>query len=397
MKELQDILETFEQIKRSRAKAALATVVKTSGSVYRRPGARMLITEAGQMVGAISGGCLESDIVERAQPLMLHSGEPIIVEYDTNASNELVWGLGMGCNGTVQVLIESLHCDSAQSQLEFITECFHCHQPGVIATVFDIKGKVASNIAAALYLHSNGTMTSEIGDRQLMAYLQEDAYRVLIEGKTRVISYSLDKGSAEVLIEVIRPPVPLLVFGAGYDAVPVVQLAKQLGWHVTVVDRRTAYATRDRFPHADEIIVCHPEELPTKLNLNPQMVAIVLTHNYLSDRALLQTLLPSPIRYLGLLGPKHRTQKLLEDLHTEGFIPSECQLRRLYAPVGLDIGGETAEEIAFSIVAEIQAVLAQRSGNHLRERSGFIHDDTLRVRGLPTAGNPPSAPVSHHV
>ncbi|MBV9389207.1 MAG: XdhC family protein [Chroococcidiopsidaceae cyanobacterium CP_BM_ER_R8_30] len=394
MKELQDILKTFEQIKRSRAKAALATVVKTRGSVYRRPGARMLITEAGQMVGAISGGCLESDIVERAQPLMLHNGEPIIIEYDTNDSNELVWGLGMGCNGTVQVLIESLHCDSAQSQLEFIAECFRYHQPGVIATVFDIKGEVASNIASTLYLHSNGTMTSKIRDRQLMACLQEDAYRVLTEGKTRVISYSLDKGAADVLIEVIRPPIPLLVFGAGYDAVPVVQLAKQMGWHVTVVDRRTAYATRDRFPHADEIIICHPEELLTKLNLNSQMVAVVLTHNYLSDTALLQTLLPSPIRYLGLLGPKRRTQKLLEDLHTEGFIPSEHQLLRLFAPVGLDIGAETAEEIALSIVAEIQAVLAQRSGNHLRERPGFIHGDTLRVRGLPTAGNPPSAPVS---
>ena len=239
MKELQDILKTFEQIKHSKVKAAIATVVKTSGSVYRRPGARMLITESGQMVGAISGGCLESDIVERAQPLILHNGEPILVEYDTTASNDLVWGLGMGCNGTVNVLIESVY-NSAQSQLEFIAECFRAHQPGVIATVFDVKGEVATSIASRVYLHSDGTITNEISDRQLAAHLQQNAYQVLTEGKTRVISYSLDNGSADVLIEVIRPPVPLLVFGAGYDAVPIVQLTKQLGWHVTVIDRRSS-------------------------------------------------------------------------------------------------------------------------------------------------------------
>lgn len=335
----------------------------------------MLITKSGQMVGAISGGCLESDIMERAQTLMLHDGEPIVVEYDTNASDDLIWGLGMGCNGTVQVLIESLDSD-AKSQLEFLAECFRCHQPGVIATVFQIKGEVATSIASRLYLHADGTVKSDIGNRQLAAYLQQDAYQVLTKGKTRVVSYSLESGSAEVSIEAIAPPVPLLVFGAGYDAVPVVQLAKQLGWHVTVIDRRPVYATRDRFPHADEIIVCHSKELPTKLNLNPQMVAVVLTHNYLSDRTLLQTLLPSPIRYLGLLGSKRRTQQLLEDLRIEGINPSENQLQRLYAPVGLDIGAETAEEIALSIIAEIQAVLAQRSGNHLRERQGSIHCET---------------------
>ncbi len=376
MKQLQQILKTFEQIQHSRTRAAIATVVKTSGSVYRRPGARMLITKSGQMVGAISGGCLESDIVERAQTLMLHDGESILVEYDTNASDDLIWGLGIGCNGTVQVLIESLDSDLAKSQLEFLAECFCCHQPGVIATVFQIKGEVATSIASRLYLHADGTVKSDISDRQLAAYLQQDAYRVLTKGKTRVVCYSLESGSAEVLLEAIAPPVPLLVFGAGYDAVPVVQLAKQLGWHVSVIDRRPVYTTRDRFPHADEIIVCHPEELPTKLNLNPQMVAVVLTHNYLSDRTLLQTLLPSPIRYLGLLGPKRRTQQLLEDLRIEGINPSENQLQRLYAPVGLDIGAETAEEIALSIVAEIQAVLAQRSGNHLRERQGSIHCET---------------------
>lgn len=376
MKELQNILKAFEQSKNSGQCAAIATVVKTSGSVYRRPGARMFLTQAGQMVGAISGGCLESDVFERAQPLMLNGGNPIVVQYDTTASDDVVWGLGLGCNGAVQVLIESLNTESAQSQLEFIAECFQQKQSGAIATVFQVEGEISTQIASRLMLKADGTVVNGITDRQLATQLLQDTYQVLSEAKTRVISYTLDNGFAEVLIEVIHPPVPLLIFGAGYDAIPVVELAKQLGWHVTVIDHRPTYATRDRFPQADEIIICNPNELQAKLNLNPHMVAVVMTHHYLHDQTLLRTLLPSPIRYLGILGPKRRTQQLLEDLRTEEFTATESQLQHLYAPVGLDIGAETPEEIALAIVAEIQAVIANRSGSYLRERQGSIHGET---------------------
>ena len=124
MKELQNIITAFERSKHSNQRTAIATVVKTSGSVYRRPGARMLLTDNSQMVGAISGGCLESDVFERAQPLMFYSGAPILVQYDTTSSDDIVWGFGLGCNGVVYVLIESLRDASASSQLEFIADCF---------------------------------------------------------------------------------------------------------------------------------------------------------------------------------------------------------------------------------------------------------------------------------
>ncbi|HEY9626968.1 MAG TPA: XdhC family protein [Coleofasciculaceae cyanobacterium] len=373
MKELQAILQIFEQSQSSGQRSAIATVVKTMGSVYRRPGARMLLTEAGQRVGAISGGCLESDVFERAKLLLLQDSEPILVQYDTTASNDLIWGMGMGCKGVVEVLIESLNTESAKSQLEFIAECFQQNQPGVIATVFQVKGDVDVQIADRLFLKSDGTVANRIANSQLVTRLLEDTYRVLAEGKTQVISYTLDHGSVEVLIEVIQSPVPLLIFGAGYDAVPVVQLAKQLGWHVTVIDHRSTYATRDRFLQADKIIVCHPNELEANLTLNSRTIAVVMTHHYLHDRTLLRTLLPSPIHYLGVLGPKQRTQQLLEDLRIEGFAPTYVQQQRLHYPVGLDIGAETAEEIALAIVAEIQAVLTKHIGGMLRDRKAPIH------------------------
>jgi xanthine/CO dehydrogenase XdhC/CoxF family maturation factor len=375
MKELQNILKAFEQSQDASQRAAIVTVVKTSGSVYRRPGARMMLTEAGQIVGAISGGCLESDVFERAKPLLLQAAKPIVVQYDTTASDDLIWGLGMGCNGSVQVLIESLNTD-AKNQLEFIADCLQQQEPGAIATIFHTEGTVHAQIGDRLFLKLDEVaVVNGIADRQLTTRLLQDTGRILTAGKTQVIAYTLDHGFVEVLIEVIQPPTPLLVFGAGYDAIPVVQLAKQLGWQVTVIDHRPTFATCDRFPQADKILVCNPNELHANLKLNSRMVAVVMTHHYLHDQTLLRSLLPSPIQYLGVLGPKQRTQQLLHDLRLEGFVPTDAQQQRFFHPVGLDVGAETPEEIALAIVAEIQAVLAQRSGNHLRSRQGSIHGE----------------------
>lgn len=381
MKELQNIIKAFKQCKQTSRRTALATVVKTSGSVYRRPGARMLLTDDGQMIGAISGGCLESDVFERAQPLMFYSGEPILVQYDTTSSDDIVWGFGLGCNGVVHVLIESLSDASASSQLEFIADCFDRNQLGVIATIFRVAGKTPAKVASRLFLKQDRTVVNNIEDSLFAQKVLENAYQVLHEKRSSVESYLLANGIAEVLLEVIQPPVPLLIFGAGHDAIPVVDFAKQLGWHVTVIDDRPGYTTRDRFPNADNIILCNPEDLPAHLTLNPHMVAVVMTHNYLHDQHLLRTLLPSPLPYVGILGPKTRTQQLLQDLHAEGFIPTENQLRRFYGPVGLDIGANAPEEIALSIVAEIQAVVANRCGSSLRERTEPIHSPQEQLTG----------------
>ena len=375
MKELQNILKAFQQAQAHQQRAAIATVVKTQGSVYRRPGARMLMTETKQMVGAISGGCLESDVFEQAQPLMASGGQPIRACYDATATQDLIWGLGMGCNGAVEVLIESLHTESANRQLDFIAECFQQHQAGAIATVFHIEGESDVSIADRLFLKSDGTIVDAIAHSQLRTRLLSDTYQTLATGKNQVVTYPVDQGCVEVFIEAIHPPVSLLVVGAGYDAIPVVQLSKQLGWQVTVMDHRSTYAMRDRFPQADQVIIGHPDALSSVLNGAALTAAVVMTHHYLQDKNWLKTLLPLPSRYVGVLGSKQRTQQLINDLQVEGFSSESC-LHHLYAPIGLDIGAETPEEIALAIVAEIQAVLAGRTGGHLRSRLGSIHSES---------------------
>lgn len=372
MKEIQAIVEALDGVERQYGIAALATVVNAKGSTYRRPGARMLIAQSGCMVGTISGGCLEGDVFERAQQVIL-SGEPTVVKYDTTSGEDIVWGLGLGCNGVVQVLIERLDPQNKLSPLAFLAECFRCRQPGVLATVFGVEGQTRVKVGARVMLHQDNTVTSEIEDSNLTPAVIDDAQAALRDGRSTVKTYQLSAGSAEVLIEAIQPPTPLVIFGAGHDAVPVARFAKELGWHVTVVDSRPAYATPERFPLADDVILTRPEAAHDRVTVNHRTVAVVMTHNYLHDRELLRTLLPSPLRYLGLLGPKSRTERLLQELGETGIIPTHEQLCRLHGPIGVDIGADTPEEIAIAIIAEIRAVLANRSGGFLRNRKEPIH------------------------
>ncbi len=366
MKELQDIVTTWEQVKSRGQPAALATIVKVKGSTYRRPGARMLMTLDGCMVGSISGGCLENDVFEYAKQV-LANGEPTLIKYDPAVAEEIIWALGLGCNGAVHILVERL-----DRQLTFIAECVHGKQSGVLATVFCVEGQVRASVGDRL-MFQDKTVSSEIADPILASAVIADAQIAQNEQKSIVKTYQLSAGSASVFHEVIQPPTPLLVFGAGQDAVPVVRFAKELGWHVTVVDHRPTYVTPERFPTADNVILSNPEVAHKHVLLFDNTVAIVMTHNYFHDREILKMLLPSAVRYIGVLGPKSRTTELLQDLLAQEIIYTEEQLSRLYAPVGIDIGADTPVEIALSIVAEIQAVIAKRSGGLLRNRKGPIH------------------------
>lgn len=374
MNERQRILQAFEQSQQVGTRAVLATVMQTSGSVYRRAGARMLLTEDGKTVGAISGGCLEADLLERSRSLLATQGQSTVIRYDTTASDDIVFGLGLGCNGTVDVLLESLDGDAARQQLDLIREGLTTQQTIAIATVFAVDNVADIRIGDRLMMTAHKVVFNQITHPSLATKLIADTRKVLAEAQTSVQRYTLPSGHIDVLLEGILPPLPLLLFGAGYDASPVVQFAKQLGWHVTVIDQRSDYLTRDRFPLADQVLCCQPEQAEVYLPLlTPQAVAVVMTHRYLSDLTLLKTLIPSQLRYLGVLGPKRRMQQLWQDLAGHGILPTPEHQQRLYNPVGLDIGAETPEEIALAIVAEIQAAIQERSGCCLRDRPGSIH------------------------
>lgn len=367
MKELQTILEKLQ----ASENAVLATVVDVQGSSYRLPGARMLIDESGKSVGTVSGGCLEADVLEWAKRVLVTSAATVIT-YDTTQNEDSVFGLGMGCRGVVRILLEAARDNRL---FDFWRECFERRTRGAVATLISKAEDFPLPLGARIFARSkeNFETTFDRNNFQAEDFLQTvltDATAALSENCSGAKVYESKKGSLEFFIETINPPVSLLLFGAGYDALPVADFAKNLGWRVCVIDPRAAWANAERFAGADEIIVSRTENLDSHLFADENSVAVIMTHNYERDREILRRLLGSSVRYIGALGPKKRTERLLAEIG-ESFC--EGQLAKLYAPVGLDIGAEMPEEIALAIIAEIQGVLANRQGGFLRERNGGIH------------------------
>ncbi|MEH1863661.1 MAG: XdhC family protein [Nostoc sp.] len=279
----------------------------------------------------------------------------------------------MGCNGVVQVLIERLERKSIPNAIAFTRECFHKKHLGIIATVFAFEGEVDVKLGSRLLLYPNGKIVTDIKDPTLIESLSADAQAAFVNQKSSINNYQLSFGSAEVFIEVIQPPTPFVIFGAGYGAVPVAKFAQALGWDVTVVDCRANETTRARFPLACDVILSNRDIIHKQIFIDVQTIAVVMTHNYLDDLEILKMMLPSPARYIGILGTKPRTERLLQDLSIKGILPTSEQLNRLYSPVGIDIGAETPEEIAITIIAETQAVLRNRNSNFLKNRNQPIH------------------------
>jgi xanthine dehydrogenase accessory factor len=372
MKELQDIISAYEAIKQAEEKAILATIVKVQGSTYRRPGARMLIRQDGTTTGAISSGCLEADVLERAKKVK-ESQDSFTVVYDLTSPQNDVWGLNLGCNGVIHILLEPLPLSARSLHLKFIADCMFLQKSGVIASVFRVDGEFKAKVGSHLFLQEDGSVAEDIKNPILSAALTEDCLAALRSRSSFVKEYQFLEGVVEAFIEVIRPPVPIVIIGAGADSVPLSRFATELGWKVTVADHRPAFLTNERFANADELILVRPEEISDKIEFKGNTVAVIMTHDFSHDLQLLRTLLPSPALYIGLLGPSKRTGLLLEKLRETGFTPTSKQLARLHSPIGLNIGAESPEEIALSILSEIQAFLNGRSGGFLRDHTGPIH------------------------
>ena len=376
MKELRDIIAAWKQLEKQ--KAALATLVKVEGSAYRRPGARMLITSDGQQVGTISGGCLENDVVRRSL-LVLETGIPTLVKYDTTSEDDLIWGLGLGCQGVAYILIERLDPNKINA-LSVIDKCLSTRVAGAVATVFKTKD-AAVKIGGFLAIAFDGSIVSTIANPQL-DIVSKDLQLVLQQQKSTTQVYGFSNSTIEVFLEVIQPPISLVIFGAGFDVLPVVHFAKQLGWYVTVIDPLARSQTVERFERSDR--EAQPKAVRTILDFpnctdkifDRHTVVVAMSHNYLYDLEFLQTLNNIPLKYLGILGPKKRTNRLLQDLQYKG-----CSLPELYSPVGLDIGADNPEEIALSIIAEIQAVTQNRQGGFLKDRLTSIHSDSNIQKG----------------
>lgn len=317
-RELQDILGI---VRRGPGPFALATLVKVEGTSYRRPGARLLLDRQGPLRGALSGGCLEADLHARAQEVMAE-GRPRRIQYDLRGDADLVWGTGSGCEGVLDILLEPIPAF-----------------PEWMGWV-----ELAWAARTSLVLHTDLSET-RLASRRLPG----DADPEVAEDLWR---------------EVFEPPIALWVLGAGDDSRPLVRMAASLGWHVGVLDHRPAFARPDRFPEAHEVRAGQPAPLLSALPLDGRSAVVLMTHHYQKDLEGLRVLLPSSAGYLGLMGSRHRSAKLLAELAGEGLAHDG----RLHTPVGLDLGATEPEGIALAILAEIHAVLAGASGRPLGAR-----------------------------
>ena len=358
MHELREIVAHAARCRERGERTVLATLVAVRGSHYRKPGARMLLAGA-ESTGVLSGGCLEGDLAERAARVLTR-GTPEVVEYDLTRAGDALWGFGLGCAGVVTVLLEPLPAAAPHGPLAFAERCLARRERGALATLFAVTQETAGAAPGAwLALDAAGTISGDLAPA-LAERVLSDLRAVLDGAATRGVELAWGDGSARALLEPVEPPVSLVLCGAGRDAVPMATAARALGWEVTLVDLQGLAATAERFAGVERVLGGPVRGLADRLLLAPRAAAVVMTHRYLDDLALLEELLPLPFGYLGLLGPRARRERLLDDLAARGVVPSPTVRARLFGPAGLDLGSETPAEIALAVLAEALAVLGGR-------------------------------------
>lgn len=331
----------------------MAVVTNIRGSSFRRPGAKLLVEDDAWCVGGVSGGCLEHDVREHALAV-IRSGETRVLHYDTSDEASRIWGLGLGCDGEVDIVVLPISPASALGPWSEVRRLLDGDLPLVLAMV--AESGVGGGVAAA----ACGRLVDGLGDLHASAEL-EDAMRLALD---RGHSGLHEVGGRRVFCDVLQPPSKLLVCGAGDDARPLVTFAARVGFRVIVADHRPAYLQVE-LPEAHRLVLQRPDE-PGDLPADEDTFAVVKTHSRLHDIAWVKRLLETSVRYIGILGPRARIRSIVEEV---GGVSDA----RVFGPVGLDLGADGAEQVALSAVAEVLTVRSQRRPIHLRERSGPIH------------------------
>ncbi len=361
MKELFEIAQYLE--KHPHLPFALATVLAVTGSSYRRPGARMLIDARDRVLGSISGGCLEKDVISRAHAVLL-SNQPELVSYDTTDQDDWSFGSSLGCQGNIQILIEPLPASGPRPLVEAIAQLNRLGSP--IPWITQTRHRLAPKSTTQQPLAVPVEITHPSAD--LFTPLLD-----LARAKRRPM-FESTAPDLLVLAAWLTPKAPLVILGAGLDAQPLVRLAAEIGFHILVIDRRPTYADAAAFPLAQAVLCYRPHELPRQLQpLNAESAVVVMNHHYETDRDWLGQLATQKLAYLGVLGPRKRTTKMIDELRSAGKWPKDDSAVTIHGPAGLDIGSETPEQIALAILAEIVAVRSGRDAAPLKDRSSPIH------------------------
>ena len=324
--------------------------------------------EEGAPIGNISGGCLEGDVADMARVVM-EEGRARLAGWDLTADDDAVWGLGLGCNGAIEVFIEP--AEKAAEVAGALRMALNEERPISVVTVLE-SGRGGVDPGARVVVKPDGSAEGSLGDPEIDAAAVRAARERLAAERSEIRTLP---GDVRAFVEVLEPPLRLLVCGAGHDAIPLVRAAAGLGWNAVVVDDRPGFLNGERFPGAAAFVAVEaPEKVAVEAPIDERTFAVVMTHNFLRDREYLRALIGSPAAYVGMLGPGARTQRLLMELADEGVVLADTDRERIHGPAGLDLGGEGPEEIAESIVAEIVAVKRGRAGGFLKERRGPIHD-----------------------
>jgi xanthine dehydrogenase accessory factor len=379
MSELQDVLRAIEDGRERGDRMALATIVGVEGSTYRREGARLLVPENAKPIGTISGGCLEGDVREVAAEVM-REGVPRLLHFDLTADDEAVWGWGLGCNGVVDVFVEP--AEGAFDTAGALRKALEEQRDLVAVTVIASDGSAAPG--DRILVHPDGAAEGSLGSGNLDAAAIECALDALQEERSSMVSLP---GGAEVFAEVLRPPIRMLVCGAGHDAIPMVRFASMLGWQVEVIDDRQQFLKQTRFPEATRLIHTEPIEAATASGVDDRSYVVVMSHNFLRDKDYLRAFLGSRAPYIGMLGPKARLERLLDELRREGVEHDPSDLEVVHGPAGLDMGSEGPEEVAWAVTGEILALRNGRLGGFLKDRTGPIHDRVSGRRSGAAAGS----------
>lgn len=352
--ETAQILARIAHLAEAGERSALATVVRIEGSAYRHPGAKFLVEENGNTAGSVSGGCLEADVREVAWAT-IREGRPRLRHYETGEGSHRVWGLGLGCNGSVDIFVQPANAMVGTARIRQLLE-------GEAAFAVSTIVRGATQVGCALVVGAGGALGGSTGDAGLDHELAQRTAHLLAKGKSQLHEIA----SLQVFTEIYAPPPHLIVCGAGDDSIPLVGYASDAGFRVTVVDHRRAFLSEQRFPGAGRLLQLRPEDDLGALPLGPRTYVVVKMHSLAHDREWIRRLLTTDVPYLGLLGPRARKEEILRDSQLAGA-------DRVFGPVGLDLGAEGPKQVALSVLAELLAVRAAREPRHLREKEGAIH------------------------
>lgn len=363
MKEIPAIIQAYRAMPRDE-KAALATVIAVDGSSYRRPGARMLVMESGRWTGGISGGCLEGDALQKAKHAMLQNRASIVV-YDTREEDEHQIGVGLGCNGRIEILMAPIPSpEEPGNPIAVWEEILHCREPRTLVTIVSAPaGSPGPAPGAMLHWNEPDAMPAGIASTPYAGILREAVTRARQSGKSELVS----AGPYQAFVEVWTPPLHVALFGGHYDVYPMVRLAKELGCAVSVT-ANLLKVNRDFIAGADHTWQSGQERPP----VDAYTAIVLMAHDYATDLSNLRWALQTDAPYIGLLGPKSRTERMCEALAGEGLQMDE-HLDRIFGPAGLDIGAASPETIALAILAEMQTRFSGRKGGFLRLRQGPVY------------------------